>query len=237
MRIIPAIDIIDGQCVRLTKGDYNTKKMYNQNPVEVAKSFEDHGIQYVHLVDLDGAKSNDMVNFKTLETLARETNLKIDFGGGIKSLEAINSALNAGAQQITLGSVAVHQPSLVEEWLALFGSEKLILGADCRERKIATNGWLETSELDIISFLKNYSELGFQYAIVTDIEKDGMLEGPSFELYREILQKTHSTLIASGGIHSMNDLHELKALGCEGAILGKALYEGYISLKELSTLC
>ena len=233
MRIIPAIDIINGKCVRLTKGDYATQKIYNENPLEVAKYFEDNGIQYLHLVDLDGAKAKNIKNLKTLEILASETNLTIDFGGGIKTRESLESAFNAGANQITIGSIAVENRELCEEWINEFGAEKLILGADCLDRKVKTSGWLENSDLDVIDFIQSYQKKGIKDVICTDISKDGMLEGPSFELYKEILIQCEISLIASGGISSMKDLDDLKELGCSGAIIGKALYEEKITLKEL----
>ncbi|RQO32092.1 1-(5-phosphoribosyl)-5-[(5-phosphoribosylamino)methylideneamino]imidazole-4-carboxamide isomerase [Taibaiella sp. KBW10] len=237
MRIIPAIDIIDGKCVRLTKGDYTQQKIYNENPLEVAKMFEDFGIKYLHLVDLDGAKATQIINYKTLETLTTKTKLHIDFGGGIKSLQDVENAFNKGAKQITVGSIAALQSTLMLEWLNRFGADKIILGADCKNRKIATNGWSESSDLDILSFIKEYEKEGATYSIVTDIDKDGMLAGPSFELYKQILSQSKINLIASGGITTMDDVVQLKEMGCEGAIIGKAIYEGTIKLKELSFLC
>lgn len=237
MRIIPAIDIIDGKCVRLTKGDYNQQKTYNENPLEMAKMFEDFGIQYLHIVDLDGAKAKQIINYKTLEILAAKTSLNIDFGGGIKSLKDVETAFNAGVKRITVGSIAAQKPELMLEWLNQFGAYKIILGADCKKRKIATNGWLESSKLDVLSFIQEYEKNGTKYSIVTDIDKDGMLAGPSFELYDEILSKTQIKLIASGGITTIEDVFKLKEMGCEGAIIGKAIYEGTIKLKELSELC
>jgi len=233
MRIIPAIDIIDGKCVRLTKGDYATKKIYNENPLEVAKEFEANGIQYLHLVDLDGAKSNKIINQKVLEKIATETKLQIDFGGGIKSNEDIRIAFESGASQITGGSIAVKNRDLFLEWIAKFGATKIILGADCLNRKIATQGWLENSETDVIDFISNYEKSGIQYVVCTDISKDGMLQGASNELYKEILDKTNVKLIASGGVSSIEDLIKLKNIGCEGAIIGKAIYEGKIRLEDL----
>lgn len=237
MRIIPAIDIIDGKCVRLTKGDYKTKKIYNENPLEIAKMFEDFGIKYLHLVDLDGAKSKQIINQKILENLTTNTNLNIDFGGGIKSLKDVEIAFDAGAKQITVGSIAVQNPELMKDWINQFGADKIILGADCKDRKIATNGWLESNDLDVINFIQDYEKDKIKYCIVTDIEKDGMLSGPSFELYKEILSTTKISLIASGGITTIEDLNLLKILGCEGAIIGKAIYEGTINLKDLRELC
>ena len=236
MRIIPAIDIIDGKCVRLTKGDYNTKKIYNENPLEVAKEFEDNGIQYLHVVDLDGAKSKHIVNYKILEQIASKTNLKIDFGGGLKSDEDLKIAFESGANQITGGSIAANNPTQFLNWLTIYGSDKIILGADCLNRKIATNGWLESSEIDVLDFIKNYEAKGITNVICTDISKDGMLQGASNDLYKEILSETNIRLIASGGVSNMDDLITLKELGCEGTILGKAIYEGNITLKELSII-
>ena len=237
MRLIPAIDIIQGQCVRLSKGDFNTKKVYNLNPLEVAKSFEDNGIKHLHLVDLDGAKSQHIVNYKILESICTKTNLKVDFGGGLKSDDDLRIAFESGAHQITGGSIAVKQPEIFNAWLQDYGSDKIILGADCKDQKIATSGWLETSALNVISFIKNYEEKGISYVICTDISKDGMLEGTSNELYEKIINGTNVKLIASGGVSNIDDLVQLKALGCEGAIIGKAIYEGKITLKQLQVLC
>ena len=233
MKIIPAIDIIDGKCVRLSKGDYDTKKVYHEIPLDIAKEYEANGIQYLHLVDLDGAKAKTIRNLKTLEILSSQTNLIIDFGGGIKTRESLESAFNAGANQVTIGSIAVENPMMCEEWIKEFGAEKLILGADCLERKVKTAGWLENSDLEVIDFIQSYQNKGIKDVICTDISKDGMLGGPSFELYKEILSQCEISLIASGGISSMDDLDDLKELGCSGTIIGKALYEGKITLKEL----
>ena len=236
MRIIPAIDIIDGKCVRLTKGDYDTKKVYNENPIEVAKRFESVGVQYLHLVDLDGAKANHIVNYKVLEQIASKTSLKIDFGGGLKSNEDLHIAFNSGAKQITGGSIAVKDADTFEGWIEKYGSSKIILGADCNNENIAISGWQEESQLQVIPFIKRYQEKGVKYVICTDIAKDGMLEGPSFDLYKQILQEAKDVkLIASGGITTIEDINKLEDLGCEGAIIGKALYEGRISLRELET--
>lgn len=239
MRIIPAIDIIGGRCVRLSKGDYATQKTYSENPLEMAKKFEDFGVKFLHVVDLDGAKANRIINYKTLESLATKTSLTIDFGGGIKSQEDVEIAINSGANQITIGSIAAQNPALMLDWLATYSSEKIILGADCKNRKIATNGWLESSEDDVVSFIQKYEKKGILYSIVTDIEKDGMLSGPSFELYNEILSEIKAIkLIASGGITTIDDVIKLREMGCEGAIIGKAIYEGTINLKELmKVLC
>lgn len=234
MRIIPAIDIIEGKCVRLSQGDYNTKKIYNESPLEVAKEFEDHGIQYLHLVDLDGAKSKHIVNHRVLEQIASNTQLKIDFGGGLKSDGDLKIAFESGATQITGGSIAVKNPEIFESWLQKFGSEKIILGADANNEKIATNGWQDESELELLPFIQQYGKKGVQYVICTDISKDGMLQGPSVDLYRRILNETENIkLIASGGIATFDDLPLLAEIGCEGTIIGKAIYEGRIGLKDL----
>lgn len=234
MRIIPAIDIIDGKCVRLTKGDYDTQVTYSENPLEVAKMFEDSGIRYLHLVDLDGAKSKSIVNHKVLNIIASNTSLKIDFGGGIKSDEDAKIAFENGASQITGGSIAVENPQLFLKWLSEYGADKIILGADSKNRKIATHGWLKESEMDVLDFISEYEKKGAKYVICTDIAKDGMLQGASEELYKEIIGKTDVHLIASGGVTTIEDVKSLQALGCEGAIIGKAIYEGKISLKDLS---
>ena len=236
MRIIPAIDIIDGKCVRLTKGDYSTKKVYNEDPLEIAKEFEGNGIQYLHLVDLDGARSGKIINHKVLSEIASKTSLNIDFGGGLKSDSDLKIAFDSGATQITGGSIAVKDRDTFINWLDQFGAERIILGADYKDRMIATNGWEEGSELDVLDFIQGYEARGVRSVISTDIAKDGMLQGPSLELYKEILEKTNVELIASGGVSNMQDLYDLKELGCNGAIVGKAIYEGNISLKELSEL-
>ncbi len=234
MRIIPAIDIIDGKSVRLSKGDYSTQKIYNENPLEVAKEFEAHGIQYLHLVDLDGAKSNRIINYKILEQIATKTTLKIDFGGGLKSDDDLKIAFECGANQVTGGSIAIKNPTVFENWIQKYGPDKIILGADANNKKIAISGWLEESTQEVIPFIKNYQSKGIEYVICTDIAKDGMLEGPSFDLYQEILEQTNACkLIASGGISSFEELPKLAELGCEGTIIGKAIYEGRIRLKEL----
>ncbi|WP_419870957.1 1-(5-phosphoribosyl)-5-[(5-phosphoribosylamino)methylideneamino]imidazole-4-carboxamide isomerase [Chryseobacterium sp. CT-SW4] len=236
MKIIPAIDIIEGKCVRLSKGDYNTKKVYNENPVEVAKEFEDHGIKYLHLVDLDGAKSKHIVNQKVLENIARETSLQIDFGGGLKTEKDIETAFNSGAQQITIGSIAIQDPEFCYNIIGKYGSEKIILGADCENRKIKTSGWLEESNTEVVDFIEGYKKKGIKYVICTDISKDGMLAGPSRELYEEIIGKTSVQLIASGGISGIEDVYAMKEIGCSGTIIGKAIYEGKIQLDELKKL-
>jgi|TARA_B100001093_G_scaffold220434_1_gene211473 phosphoribosylformimino-5-aminoimidazole carboxamide ribotide isomerase len=233
MRILPAIDIIDGKCVRLSKGDYKTKKIYNESPLEVAKAFEDHGIKHLHLVDLDGAKSKHIVNYKVLETLALKTSLQIDFGGGLKSDSDLNIAFESGASQITGGSIAVKSPEIFISWIKTYGPEKIILGADVKGIHIATNGWIETSDQTLFEFVKHYQSNGIEYVICTDISKDGTLEGPAFELYKNILAETEVKLIASGGISKFEELPKLQELGCEGIIIGKAIYENRISLKQL----
>ncbi|KAF2337088.1 1-(5-phosphoribosyl)-5-[(5-phosphoribosylamino)methylideneamino]imidazole-4-carboxamide isomerase [Flavobacterium daemonense] len=234
MRIIPAIDIIEGKCVRLSKGDYDTKIIYNENPLEVAKSFEAHGIEYLHLVDLDGAKSSKIVNYEILEQIATQTSLKIDFGGGLKSDDDLRIAFESGANQITGGSIAVKNRTIFEKWISEYGSDKIILGADAKDEKIAVSGWLEESNEDLIPFIQDYQNKGIQYVICTDIAKDGMLEGPSFDLYSKILAEAKGIkLIASGGISTFDELPKLAELGCEGTIIGKAIYEGRISLKQL----
>ncbi|MEJ2113158.1 MAG: 1-(5-phosphoribosyl)-5-[(5-phosphoribosylamino)methylideneamino]imidazole-4-carboxamide isomerase [Flavobacteriaceae bacterium] len=241
MRIIPAIDIIEGKCVRLTKGVFETKKIYNENPLEVAKRFEAAGINYLHLVDLDGAKAKHIVNYKVLENIASKTNLKIDFGGGLKTNEDLHIAFNSGAKQITGGSIAVNDPKTFEGWIEKYGGTKIILGADCKDEKIAISGWQEKSNLDIIPFIKSYQKKGVKYTICTDISKDGMLEGPSLDLYAKIIKECSNSdgqtikLIASGGVTSIDDINKLEDLGCEAAIIGKALYEGKISLRDLET--
>lgn len=236
MRIIPAIDIIDGKCVRLSKGDYDTKKIYNENPLEVAKSFEAHGITHLHLVDLDGAKSSRIINHKILESIATHTTLKIDFGGGLKSDDDLRIAFESGAHQITGGSIAVKNRAVFTSWLQKFGADKIILGADANNEKIAISGWLEESKEELIPFIQAYQKEGISYVICTDIAKDGMLEGPSFELYKKILAATPDLkLIASGGISAFDELPKLAEIGCEGTIIGKAIYEGRISLKQLES--
>ncbi|MEM8938702.1 MAG: 1-(5-phosphoribosyl)-5-[(5-phosphoribosylamino)methylideneamino]imidazole-4-carboxamide isomerase [Bacteroidota bacterium] len=237
MRIIPAIDIIDGKCVRLSKGNYNTKKVYNDNPLEVAKSFEGAGLKYLHLVDLNGAKEKHIVNWKVLETIAVKTSLIIDFGGGIKSNEDLKIAFESGANQVTGGSAAIKNPALFMSWINYYGPKKIILGADAVDGKIAITGWQESTDQNIEDFIKNYAEKGIQYVISTDISKDGMLEGPSFDLYAKILEQVSKIkLIASGGVASIDDLARLKELRLDGVIVGKAFYEGFIQLKDLSKL-
>lgn len=240
MRIIPAIDIIDGKCVRLSKGDYATKKVYRENPLEVAKEYEAHGIEFLHLVDLDGARSSHIVNYKVLEQIASQTTLKIDFGGGLKSDEDLHIAFENGASQITGGSIAVKDEETFVKWLSTYGSERIILGADAKNEMIAVSGWQEDSAIDLIPFITKYQQHGVEYVICTDISKDGMLEGPSFALYQRILEQCGASetgkqihLIASGGVSDFEELPKLAELGCEGVIIGKAIYENKISLKQL----
>lgn len=234
MQIIPAIDLIDGKCVRLTEGNYNLKTIYNENPLEVAQLFEDSGIKRLHLVDLDGAKAGKIVNYKVLESLAKHTKLRIDFGGGIKTDDDVQKVFDFGADFISIGSVAVKNQSLLLSWIEKFGSQKILLGADVREEKIAINGWLENTEISIIDFLQTYTQAGITQVFCTDISKDGKLQGASVDLYKKILAHFPNLhLIASGGVTTIADLHELRNLGCKGAIVGKALYENRISLAEL----
>jgi phosphoribosylformimino-5-aminoimidazole carboxamide ribotide isomerase len=271
MRIIPAIDIIDGKCVRLSQGDYNQKTVYNENPLEVAKEFEANGIKHLHLVDLDGAKSAHVVNWKILERIATQTGLHIDFGGGVKTNTDIKTVFESGAKQVTGGSIAVKDAETFESWIETYGSSKIILGADAKDGMVATHGWLESSELEVVKFIDEWNNKSVEYVICTDIAKDGMLAGPSYELYKNILALPLATssvrrtfeselaiqdspsksgilndtiasqtsksqtlkLIASGGVTTVADLHRLRGMGCEGAIVGKAFYEGRITFKEL----
>lgn len=234
MRIIPAIDIIEGKCVRLTQGDYSRKKVYNENPLEVAKQFENQGVTHLHLVDLDGAKSGRIINHKVLNSIASNTNLKIDFGGGLKRDEDVKIAFDNGANQITGGTIAVKNKALFLNWVEQYGSEKIILGADVKNQKIAVNGWLEESQIELFDFLKDYVSYGIQYVICTDISRDGCLSGSALELYKRIIsQFPNLKLIASGGVTSMDEIEELKKIGCDGAIIGKAIYERKIKLKSL----
>ncbi len=237
MRIIMAMDIIDGKCVRLTRGSFDTKKVYSDDPVEVAKDMEDKGIRYLHLVDLDGAQNRKITNLNVLESVAKNTGLIIDFGGGIRSSNDIRTIFSAGAMQITAGSIATKNPKLFLMWLKEFGPEKIILGADGAGGKISTCAWTEVTDNDIVTFVTKYREFGVKYCICTDIDKDGMLEGPSVDLYREIIASTDISLIASGGITTLQDIKILMETGCEGAIIGKAVYEGKLTLKELGKLC
>lgn len=236
IELIPAIDIIDGKCVRLSQGDYDSKKVYDENPVEVAKELEDHGIRRLHMVDLDGAASCHVVNYRTLEQVASHTSLIIDFGGGVKSDEDLAIAFENGAQMVTGGSIAVNNPELFCRWLRAYGPDKIILGADVKERRIAVNGWKDESTCELFPFLKEYVEKGVHKVICTDISRDGMLQGPSGSLYKEVLERQPDLyLIASGGVSCADDIRLLEAAGLPAVIFGKALYEGRISLKELES--
>ena len=234
IQIIPAIDIIDGKCVRLTQGDYSKKKIYNENPLEIAKEIEDAGITRLHLVDLDGAKQQKIVNHKVLEKIANSTSLHIDFGGGIQSDEAAQAAFDYGAKQITGGSIAIKNPEMVYSWIEKYGSEKIILGADAKNEKIAISGWEEATEVWIYDFLEDFIAKGIKYTISTDVAKDGLLQGPSFDLYSNLQDKFNElNIIASGGVSCMKDIELLNEKGIFGVIVGKAFYEGRITLSEL----
>lgn len=234
MTIIPAIDIIDGKCVRLTQGDYEQKTIYNENPLEVAKQFERAGLQRLHLVDLDGAKAGAVKNWKVLESIAANTNLIIDFGGGIKKEEDLTVVFNSGAALATIGSLAVKNELLFVEWLQKYGADKFLLGADVKEEKIAVAGWLETTDIDIYDFIAKYFAYGVKHVFCTDVSKDGKLEGPSIDLYTNIINRFPELFfIASGGVATVADLEELKQIGCSGTIVGKAIYENRISITEL----
>jgi phosphoribosylformimino-5-aminoimidazole carboxamide ribotide isomerase len=236
MQIIPAIDIIEGKCVRLTEGDYAQMKIYNEDPLEVAKAFEGIGLMRLHLVDLDGAKAGEVVNWKVLERLANQTQLKIDFGGGIKSEATLKTVLDTGATYATIGSLAVKSPEIFQEWIARFGAKVFMLGADVFEEKIAIGGWLEKTNITVFDFMKLYMEKGVKQIFCTDIQKDGKLQGPSIELYQKILEQFPDLqLIASGGVSSLDDLIQLEEIGCSAAIVGKAIYENKISINELAS--
>ena len=235
IELIPAIDIIDGKCVRLSQGNYDSKKVYNENPLEVAKEFEAYGIRRLHVVDLDGAASQHVVNYRTLEQIATQTSLIIDFGGGIKTSGDIEIAFDSGAEMITLGSVAVKHPELFDEWLQTYGNEKIILGADVKDNRIAINGWKEESPQELMPFLNQHINKGVTKVLCTDISRDGMLKGPALDLYRSIMEAHPELhLIASGGISGMEDILKLDKAGIPAVVFGKAIYEGRISLKELS---
>jgi phosphoribosylformimino-5-aminoimidazole carboxamide ribotide isomerase len=234
MQIIPAIDIIDGKCVRLTQGDYNLKTVYNNDPLEMAKQFESAGLQRLHLVDLDGAKAGKVANWKVLESIAGNTSLVIDFGGGIKTEDDLKIVLQSGAALATIGSLAAKNEELFTEWIHQYGPEKFLLGADVKDEKIAVGGWLETTGIDVFSFIEKYISKGISQVFCTDISKDGKLQGPSVDLYEKIIGRFPSLFfIASGGVSSIADLKDLKRIGCKGAIVGKAIYENRISLEEL----
>ena len=237
MIIIPAIDIIQGKCVRLTKGDYAQQIIYNDNPVEVAKQFEAAGIKRLHIVDLDGAKAGSIVNLKVLENVAAATDLVIDFGGGVKTIQDVSNIFNAGAAMVTIGSLAVKQPALLEEWLMEFGTDRFLIGADVLDGKIKISGWLEDGGILIFDFIGKMLSLGVTNIFCTDIAKDGVMEGPSVDLYKNILeQHPEINLIASGGVSKIDDILVLDALGCTGAIVGKAIYEGKVPLNPLKDL-
>ena len=239
MRIIPAIDLIDGACVRLSKGNYDTKVEYYTDPLDAAKYFEDHGIQYLHLVDLDGAKSGRVINHKVLERITAKTSLSVDFGGGVKTDQDLDIVFSCGAKQVTGGSIAVQHPAIFLRWLENFGADRIILGADALDEKIAVSGWLENSQISLFPFVLDYLQKGVKTVVCTDISKDGMLSGPAVSLYERLIDSSVQInqpmdLVASGGISTMDDLHVLRSIGCSGAIIGKALYEGKISMKDLS---
>lgn len=235
IEIIPAIDLIDGKCVRLTRGDYGRKKVYNEDPLEVARMFADAGITRLHLVDLDGAKAQHIVNHKVLERICTATNLIVDFGGGLKSDKDLQIAFECGASMITGGSIAVKNPDVFMDWIKKYGSEKIILGADVMDEKVAVTGWTETTDIELLPFLNDYIAKGITKIICTDISKDGMLEGPAFELYDKILGEFPQVyLIASGGVSSMSDIEKLNNANVPAVILGKAIYEGKVKLKDLS---
>lgn len=232
--IIPAIDVIDGKCVRLTHGDFSQKKIYNQHPLEVAKAFEDAGIRRLHLVDLDGAKAGSVKNWKVLETIAGKTGLIIDFGGGIKSETDLNIVFNSGAALATIGSMAVKEPQKFEQWLNKFGVERFFLGADVKDEKITISGWQEQTNIWVYDFIEQYFSKGIKQLFCTDVSKDGALEGAAVELYKNIVQKFPALhVVASGGVRSVSDVQQLLEVGCRGIIIGKAIYEGKISLKDL----
>lgn len=237
MLLIPAIDIINGKCVRLTQGDYNQKKEYSSKPVEIAKQYEAHGISHLHLVDLDGAKAKKVVNFRVLEDICKSTKLKVDFGGGVQSNDDIERVFDLGANQVTGGSIAVRKPDIFLKWVEDYGSEKIILGADARNRMVAIGGWQEKTDTNVVEFIKNYSKQGIQYVICTDVSKDGLLQGTANDLYADIQQKVPNlNLIASGGVATLDDLKSLESMPVYGVIIGKAIYENRITLDELSSL-
>jgi phosphoribosylformimino-5-aminoimidazole carboxamide ribotide isomerase len=237
MEIIPAIDLIDGKCVRLTEGDFAKKTIYNENPVEVAKQFEAAGIKRLHLVDLDGAKAGRVMNWKVLEAITRETALVVDFGGGIKTNEEVQKVLDLGTRYVTVGSIAVKNEATLLAWFEKYGSDKFLVGADVKNEKLAIGGWLETTGVDIIDFIVKYMGHGIRQLFCTDVSKDGKLEGPSLNLYRKIIQHFPQLhFIASGGVSSMDDLHALKEIGCKGVIIGKAIYENRISISDLTAM-
>ncbi|MBO9615173.1 MAG: 1-(5-phosphoribosyl)-5-[(5-phosphoribosylamino)methylideneamino]imidazole-4-carboxamide isomerase [Dyadobacter sp.] len=234
IQIIPAIDLIEGKCVRLTQGDYGQKKIYNENPLEVALQFEDAGLKRLHLVDLDGAKAKKVINWKVLEKIASKTSLHVDFGGGVQSEDDIKIVFESGAKQVTGGSIAVKQPDLFEHWLKIYGGDKIILGADAKNEKIAVSGWEEGTAIWVYDFVEEYVEKGVKYTISTDVAKDGLLQGPSFDLYKNLQDKCPDlNIIASGGIAGIEDVEKLAEMNIYGVIIGKAIYENRISLADL----
>ena len=233
MKIIPAIDILDGKCVRLSKGNYDISKIYNKNPVDVALEFQDNGVEHLHIVDLDGARSNKIQNFKIIEKIVRKTNLDIQFGGGIKSDYQIKIAFDSGVNKVIAGSVAVKKPEMFIKWIEYYGFDKIILGVDYFKFKVHTNGWLNEENISPMTLIKSFLKYNLKYVICTDIEKDGMLSGPSFSMYENILSKTKIKLISSGGIKGIDDLEKLLKIGCNGAIVGKAIYENLISMDDI----
>lgn len=236
IELVPAIDMIEGKCVRLTQGDYDTQKIYNESPLEVAKQFQDAGVTRLHMVDLDGAKAGHIVNYRMLEKVASHTDLSIDFGGGLKSDDDLHIAFDCGAQMVTGGSIAVKNPDLFLSWITRYGSERIILGADAKEKKIAISGWKEGTAIDLIPFIKDYQSKGISKVICTDIARDGMLQGPAVKLYQEMQQEMPELyVIASGGVSSMGDIERLEEANIPAVIFGKAIYEGRISLKEIGT--
>ena len=235
MQIIPAIDIIEGKCVRLTEGDYSRKTDYAISPLEMAKIYEGHGIERLHVVDLDGAKNGKVVNWKSIEEISNQTKLVLDFGGGVKSIDDVNRIKDLGVQYVTIGSIAVQQPDIFAQWLVTIGADNFLLGADVKDEKIMISGWQEASSIELFSFIDEYVKKGIRHIFCTDVSKDGKLEGPSFDLYKRLKDAFPSThIIASGGISCLEDLHKLKASNCDGAIIGKAIYENKISLKQLT---
>lgn len=237
MRIIPAIDLIDGKCVRLTQGDYAQKKIYNENPLEVARGFEDAGLKYLHLVDLDGAKAGKVTNWKVIESITSQTNLYVDFGGGVKTEDELKKLFELGVKQVNLGSIAVKEAKKVYAWIEKFGADKIVLSADVKDEEIAISGWQENSNIAIDDFLLDYEFAGIKYVTCTDISTDGMLAGPNVTLYKKLLLHfPYLKFIASGGVSSLQDLIDLKTTGVDGVIVGKAIYEGRIELKDLNHL-
>lgn len=234
IEIIPAIDLIEGKCVRLTQGDYGQKTIYNENPLEVAMQFEDAGLKRLHLVDLDGAKAKKVINWKVLDKIASRTSLHIDFGGGVQSDDDLKIVFECGAKQVTGGSIAVKQPDLFQNWISVYGGEKIILGADAKKEKVAVSGWEEGTEIWVYDFVEQYVEKGIRYAISTDVAKDGLLQGPSFDLYRNLQDKCPELkIIASGGVSGIGDIEKLAEMNIYGVIIGKAIYENRISLADL----